>query len=179
MKAQSMLRFFALAVVGVSLASTIHAQILTNDPSVSGYFSVPNGKKYSSGVIYAQILLNSETQITNAGSELALFDGTNCAGYTTIVSGPVSGGVEFMLTAYADVSPGSTIKFQFWNSGTSLLYTTNIASTYTFQSGIGMGSITSPIVLTATASVPEPTPYALIGIGSLGLLLVNRRKKTA
>jgi hypothetical protein len=51
---------------------------------------------YSSSVIYAQVLLNDTTQITNAGSELALFNDTTCAGYATIQSGPAPGGFEII-----------------------------------------------------------------------------------
>ena len=89
-------RLLAVGILGVACAPIIHAQVLTNDPALSGYFSTPQGQKYSSSTIYAQVLLNDTTQITNAGSELALFNGTNCAGYATIQPGPAPGGFEFI-----------------------------------------------------------------------------------
>jgi hypothetical protein len=156
----------------------ICAQVLTDDPAVSGYFSNPQGQQYSSSVIYAQVILNDTTQITNAGSELALFNDTTCAGYATIQSGPAQGGFEFLLTAYANVTPGPVMTYQFWNSASNLLYKTNIPTTYTFQSLIGAGTISNPIILKALA-VPEPSTYALFGLGAIALLLGICRKKRA
>jgi len=178
MKAQSILRFLAVAILGVACSPMIRAQVLTIDPAVSGYFSIPQGQQYSSSVIYAQVILNDTTQITNAGSELALFNDTTCAGYATIQSGPAQGGFEFLLTAFANVTPGPVMTYQFWNSASNLLYKTNIATTFTFQSLVGAGTISSPIILKALA-VPEPSTYALLGIGAIGMLIVIRRQKTA
>jgi len=178
MKAQSILRFLAVAILGVACSPMIRAQVLTDDPAVSGYFFYPQGQQYSSSVIYAQVILNDTTQITNAGSELALFNDTTCAGYATIQSGPAQGGFEFLLTAYANVTPGPVMTYQFWNSASNLLYKTNIPTTYAFQSLVGAGSISHPIILKALA-VPEPSTYALFGIGAIGMLIVIRRQKTA
>ncbi len=168
-----------LVLLVITLLPSLHAQILTNDPAVSGYFSTPPGQRDASGVIYAEVLLNNTTLITNAGSELALFDGTNCAGYTTIVSGPAPGGLEFMLTAYADVTPGPTLSYQFWNSGTGLLYMTNIATTYTFTSGTGAGTAANPVTLNAIASVPEPSTNMFLCLGAVALVAGYRLRKAA
>ncbi len=45
----------------------------------------------------------------------------------------------------------------------------------------GMAGVeTTPnLAITAGAVVPEPSTYALLGIGAMGLLLVLRKKKTA
>ncbi len=48
----------------------------------------------------------------------------------------------------------------------------------------GVWSINSIVVggvteLQAVYAVPEPSTYALLGIGAIGLLMVMRRKKTA
>jgi hypothetical protein len=164
-----------IVLLVITLLPSLHAQILTNDPAVSGYFSTPTGQQ-DTAQIYAQVLLNDTTQITNAGSELALFDGTNCAGYTTIVSGPAPGGREFFLTAWANVSPGPTMSYQFWNSATGLLYMTNIATTFTFTSGTITGTIANPVTLNAVASVPEPSVTALLIISVfVGLIFLTRR----
>lgn len=162
------------AVFLMALFSRLHAQILTNDPAVTGYFSNPTGLEYSSGVIYAQVILNSTNPITNAGSELALFDGTNCAGYATIVNGPPGTGVEFCLTAHSDITPGATMIYKFWNSATDLLYSSNISETYSFQNLIGAGSIAQPITLNAFSPVPESSRSFLITVGLLTLLVVHR-----
>lgn len=168
-----------LVLLVITLLPSLHAQILTNDPAVSGYFSTPPGQRYASGVIYAEVLLNNTTLITNAGSELALFDGTNCAGYTTIVSGPAPGGFEFFLAAYANVPLGPTMSYQFWNSGTGLLYMTNIATTYTFTSGTGAGTAANPVTLNAVASVPEPSTTMFLGLGAVALIAGCRLRKAA
>ena len=180
MKNKQTLRNAIIAMVlGLTFTSMGHAQILTNDPAFSGYFSNPTGQQYSSGVIYAQVILDDSTPITNAGSELALFDGTNCAGYAEIQSGSAPGGLEFFLTAHANVTPGATMTYEFWNSATGFLYTTNIATTYNFQSLVGAGTITAPITLHATAAIPEPSTNVLIVISlAFGVAVLYGRKRS-
>jgi hypothetical protein len=67
--------------------------------------------------------------------------------------------------------------YQFWNGATSLLYTTNISTDFLFVSGAINGSIASPIILQATAAVPEPADPCLVIVGLLTYWVISRFRK--
>jgi hypothetical protein len=56
-------------------------------------------------------------------------------------------------------------------------------STLTLSGNVSEGSISlsasTPITAVVVQSVPEPSTYALFGIGAIGMLMVMRRKRTA
>jgi len=57
-----------------------------------------------------------------------------------------------------------------YNTGITEIDTNGVVSSYS------LGGITA--ITAATPAIPEPSTYALLGIGSIGLLMVMRRKKT-
>jgi hypothetical protein len=62
-------------------------------------------------------------------------------------------------------------------------FTTDQSTVAAANLRIGVGTLQSPGVLVNSIEigtvVPEPSTYALLGIGAMGLLLVLRKKKTA
>ncbi len=98
---------------------------------------------------------------------------------TTRPDGLSGGAVAFQNTAgdYFSVSPnrpGQSYGFGFGHAGYGMHTGDGISygiGPSTYEGSYGIGS--------APASVPEPSTYALFGLGAIGMLMVLRRKKTA
>ena len=159
-----------LVLLTTTLIPSLHAAtLLNNSPS----WSSPTGLQYSEEV-YAQVYEFSGSLVTNTNSKLAAFNGTNCAGVIGLSPGP--NGALFQLPVYSDTTP-TNMTYQVYDGGLDLVQP--ISQGLTFTSGGILGSIVSPIHLSA---VPESSTHVLIlvSLASLagGLLLRNRFKRS-
>ena len=159
-----------LVLLTTTLIPSLHAAtLLNNSPS----WSSPTGLQYSEEV-YAQVYEFSGSLVTNTNSKLATFNGTNCAGVIGLSPGP--NGALFQLPVYSDTTP-TNMTYQVYDGGLDLVQP--ISQGLTFTSGGILGSIVSPIHLSA---VPESSTHVLIlvSLASLagGLLLRNRFKRS-
>jgi hypothetical protein len=96
-----------------------------------------------SAQIYAKVVDASGNSVTNAVSMLGVFSGTNCAGVTSVSTGPT--GSLFQLSAYANQTSVSGMSYKLYNGATCQTFT--LAENYNFTSGSITGSIVSPITL--------------------------------
>ena len=102
----------------------------------------PVGARYSA-MIYAKVLDAAGNQVTNAGSMLAVFNGSNCAGVVTLSAGP--SGSLFQLPVYSDQTPVNGMSYKLFNGATGAIFT--LAETYNFTNGAITGTIVNPITL--------------------------------
>jgi len=167
---------------------------------------VPNGD-FSSGLLYPWTIYSGTATIVNLDSNqygLQLNGSTE----TAISSGnfTLQNGVSYTLTYKAQnsgdghwfsdivLNNGYNWNNAMWNgqatpngpsvSGTTIFSQQFIADgsincIYFSYSGNSPGTLSSVSILADTTAVPEPSTYALFGIGVVGMLLVMRRKKTA
>jgi len=151
----------------VSLVYSAQAAVITSNNTNN--WITPSGLNYSE-VVYAQVIDSSNQLISNTNSKLAVFNGTNCAGVTTLIAGP--NGPLFQLPVYSDTSP-TAMTYQVFNGALNLV--SLISQGLSFTNGATVGSISSPITLNA---VPEPGENALYLISAVlfGLMLLNLRR---
>lgn len=144
-----------LAVVFSGLTGTIiQAQGTQSLPS----WQAPLGNRYSA-MIYARVLDATGNALTNAGSLLAVFEGTNCAGVASLSSGP--NGSLFQLPVYSDQTPVAGLTYQIYNAESGQIFAAT--ESYSFQSGSLSGSIVNPIAL--HESYLQPVPLWSNGFG--------------
>ena len=128
-------------------------------------------------MIYAKVVDAKGNQLTNAGSMLAVFNGSNCSGVTSLIAGPA--GSIFQLAAFANQTPVSGMSYKFFD-GTSGQITT-LAENYNFVYGSITGSIINPVTLhmVKTQSIPVYNGWTWISFNVLpgddtwGTLLSN------
>ena len=159
MKNKQTLRNAIIAMVlGLTFTSMGHAQILTNNPAFSGYFSNPTGQQYSSGVIYAQVTLGNLSQN---------YDGTTKS--VSVTTAPTNltvtltynGSTNLPVNAGSYPVVGTVVSTNYSGVGTNTLTIAKASNAITFPAVSG-GAVGGSATLTATASSGLPVSYSPI-----------------
>ena len=122
----------------VSTNQNQSSNISTNPPN----WTYPAGAKYAA-VAFAQVLDGNGKPVTNGGSLLGVFNGTNCCGIAALSPGP--NGPLFQTPVYSDQSMVTNMSYQFYNGLNGQI--TKLAESFSFNNGAITGSISQPLPL--------------------------------
>ena len=166
------------AYTGVSITALVGS--IMPDPPFDAYLSTSIGSS-------AGAALYSATSIDAPGTD-------NAANFTsvTLFSNLSLGAGTYYLTIYStDSDPSNDIR---WATGTTVNVGTGVTGGYANAGGDGTLDSTSPwkstflsssstlgftVTGTATAAVPEPSTFALMGLGGIGLMIRAYRRRMA
>ena len=161
---------------------TSYGNILDNFPSINFFESALSASNpiifgFASGAIGHELLATGLSWNSISGSGTLDFIDPQYASTGNSRNGPalVSTGYISLVSTNIPFVDGSGLITSITNS----LYISYDSPSY----GTSGGYINSAILFTvnsgSTGAVPEPSTYALFGIGAIGMLMVMRRKKTA
>jgi autotransporter-associated beta strand protein len=185
------------SALGISTVLVTNTGTFGGNGTIGGPLSVGNGGSLTPGFNGSGSLALSDGLALQDGSITSLLI-SSTTNYTSLViqGGALTyeGTLQLNLTPYvANASPGDIFSlFSTWGGVTintndfSNIQVIGASFTFTDYSGLWIGTdindnltyqFSDATGMLTVSSVPEPSTYALFGIGAIGMLMVMRRKK--